>query len=166
VCNIASHTQDDGYTALKEKGTMFQNIMVATGPSPWSRNAVNVAIRLAATLNQDLLIAHILEDDPQFQAAEIDLSDPQMHEQIEATGKSILQQAAAQAQQAQVTCRTVSEWGSIPEQIVRIAQTSSCDIIVMGTRHLTGDKRLMTGRICNAVLATAPCPILVVPLLQ
>jgi hypothetical protein len=33
-------------------------------------------------------------------------------------------------------------------------------------RHLTGEKRLMTGRICNAVIATAPCPVLVVPLVQ
>ena len=145
---------------------MFQNIMVAVGPSPWSRNAVNAAIRLSAALHQNLLIAHILEDDPQFQAAEIDPSDPQMREQIEATGNDILQQAAARAQQSQVACRTISEWGSIPDQIVRIAQVSSCDLIVMGTRHLTGDKRLMTGRICNAVLATAPCPVLVVPLLQ
>jgi nucleotide-binding universal stress UspA family protein len=39
-------------------------------------------------------------------------------------------------------------------------------LIVMGTGHLTGDKRLMTGRICNAVVATSPCPVLVVPLVQ
>jgi nucleotide-binding universal stress UspA family protein len=145
---------------------MFQKIMVAIGPSPWSRNAVNTAIRLAASLHQDLLITHILEDDPQYQASEIDPSDPQMREQIEATGSSILKQAAAQAQQAQVTYRMVSEWGGIPDQIVRIARAESCDLIIMGTRHLTGDKRLMTGRICNTVLATAPCPVLVVPLVQ
>jgi nucleotide-binding universal stress UspA family protein len=36
----------------------------------------------------------------------------------------------------------------------------------MGTRHITGDKRLMTGRICNEVIATAPCPVLVVPFVQ
>ena len=77
-----------------------------------------------------------------------------------------MRQAAERATQAQVSHRTVLRWGGIPEQIVELAATNHCDLIVMGTRHLTGDKRLMTGRICNAVIATAPCPVLVVPLVQ
>ncbi len=145
---------------------MFQNIMVATGPSPWSRYAVDTAIRLAASLHNELLIAHILEDDPQYQALELDLSDTEVREQIEETGKAILDNAADRARQAHVSCRTVSPWGGIPEEIVRTAQTESCDLIVMGTRHLTGDKRLMTGRICNAVVATSLCPVLVVPFVK
>jgi nucleotide-binding universal stress UspA family protein len=70
------------------------------------------------------------------------------------------------AQQAQVTYRTVLRWGGIPEQIVQVAASAQCDLIVMGTRHLSGDKRLMAGRICNAVIATALCPVLVVPFIQ
>ena len=133
---------------------MFRNILVATGPSPWSSNAVDTAIRLAAHLRVELVIVHILEDDPQLRA------------EMEATGQHVVTQAAERATQAQVTYRTVSRWGGIPEQIVELAATNHCDLIVMGTRHLTGDKRLMTGRICNAVIATAPCPVLVVPLIQ
>lgn len=144
---------------------MFRKIMVASGPSPWSRNAVDIAIRLAASLQQALLIVHILEDDPHYQALELDLPDTQMREQIEETGKMILEDAADRAHHAHVAHRTLAQWGSIPEEIVRMAEVESCDLIVMGTRHLSGEKRLMTGRICNTVLATAPCPILVVPFL-
>ena len=85
---------------------------------------------------------------------------------MEAAGKNVLAQAAERATQAQVAHRTVAQWGAIPEQIVHLAATNQCDLIVMGTRHLTGEKRLMTGRICNTVIATAPCPVLVVPLVQ
>ncbi len=145
---------------------MFERILVATGGSPWSDNAVVTAIRLAANLQRELIIAHILEDDPQHQAQGLELSDPQMREQIEETGKHILAGAIERAQETQVAHRTLLPWGGIPEEIVRIAQTESCDLIVMGTRHITGDKRLMTGRICNAVLATSVCPVLVVPLVQ
>jgi nucleotide-binding universal stress UspA family protein len=145
---------------------MFQKIMVATGGSPWSGHAVATAIRLADNLQKELLIAHVLEDNPQFQAPELDPSDPQVREQMEATGNAIVQQAANQAQQAGVAHRTVVAWGGIAEEIVQTAEAESCDLIIMGTRHLTGDKRLMTGRICNAVIATAPCPVLVVPLVQ
>lgn len=145
---------------------MFHRILVATGGSPWSSHAVDEAIRLAADLHVELIIAHILEDDPQYQPPGFNASDPQLREQMEETGKQILHNAAQRAAQAHITYRTVLPWGGIPEQIVHTAQTASCDLIVMGTRHLTGDKRLMTGRICNAVLATSTCPVLVVPLVQ
>jgi nucleotide-binding universal stress UspA family protein len=145
---------------------MFRNILVATGPSPWSRNAVDTAIRLAAYLRVELVIAHILEDDLPFQPQGSVASDPPLRAEMEAIGQHIVTQAAGYATQAQVSHRTVTRWGSIPEQIVELATTNHCDLIVMGTRHLTGDKRLMTGRICNAVIATAPCPVLVVPLVQ
>ena len=143
---------------------MFETILVAAGPSPWSRNAIITAVQLATSLDKGLLIAHILEDDPQYQALDLDLSEPSVHQQFEETGQIILDNAVEHAQQAEVPYRTFMQWGSIPEEIVQLAQREGCDLIVMGTRHMTGDKRLMTGRICNAVLATAPCPVLVVPL--
>jgi len=145
---------------------MFEKIMVATGGSPWSNNAVGTAVQLAADVNGQLLIAHVLEDDPQYGQPDLDPDDPQVREQMEETGRSILQQATGRAEQAEVAHTTHLVWGSIPEQLVRLAQTQGCDLIVMGTRHLTGDKRLMTGRICNAVVATSSCPVLVVPLVQ
>jgi nucleotide-binding universal stress UspA family protein len=145
---------------------MFRNILVAIGPSPWSSNAADTAIRLAAHLRAELVITHILEDDPQFQLPGPVASDPQLRAELEATGQHVVTQAAERATQAQVNHRTVTRWGGIPEQIVELAATNHCDLIIMGTRHLTGDKRLMTGRICNAVIATAPCPVLVVPLVQ
>lgn len=145
---------------------MFHTILVATGPSPWSRNAVDTAIRLAAHVQGELVMMHIIEDDPEYQPQGPIASDPQLRAEMEATGQRLLTQAAARAAHAQVAHRTVAQGGVIAEQIVRLAETEHCDLIVMGTRHLTGDKRLMTGRICNAVIATAPCPVLVVPFVQ
>ena len=145
---------------------MFRCILVAIGGSPWSRNAVETAIRLAASEPAELVIVHIMEDDPQYQPQELPSADPQLRAQMEETGKHIVAQAAQRAAQAQVPYTTEVHWGVIPEQIVRVAVHTPCDLIVMGTRHLTGEKRLMTGRICNAVIATAPCPVLVVPLVQ
>ena len=145
---------------------MFHNILVATGPSPWSRHAVDTAIRLAASLQIELVIVHILEDDPPFQMSSPAPPDPALRAEMEAAGQHLLTEAAERATRAHVAHRTVAQWGAIPEQIVHLATSHHCDLIVMGTRHLTGEKRLMTGRVCNAVIATAPCPVLVVPLGQ
>jgi nucleotide-binding universal stress UspA family protein len=127
---------------------------------------VETAIRLAADPQQELVVAHILDDDPQYSSSGLVTTDPELRQQIEATGQTILQEVSQLAQQAQVTYRTVLRWGGIPEQIVQVAASAQCDLIVMGTRHLSGDKRLMAGRICNAVIATALCPVLVVPFIQ
>jgi nucleotide-binding universal stress UspA family protein len=145
---------------------MFRRILVATGGSPWSQHAVDTAVRLAAADGAQLWIVHVLEDDPQYQPQAMSSADPQFRAEMEETGQRILTQASQRAAQEKVPHDTVVEWGAIPEQIVRAALQTRCDVIVMGTRHLTGDKRLMTGRICNAVIATAPCPVLVVPLVQ
>jgi nucleotide-binding universal stress UspA family protein len=145
---------------------MFRRILVATGGSPWSQHAVDTAVRLAAAQGAQLFIVHVFEDDPQYQPQSLSSADPQFRAEIEETGKDILAYASQRAIQAGVSPQTQSQWGAIPEQIVHTAVQDRCDLIVMGTRHLTGDKRLMTGRICNAVIATAPCPVLVVPLVQ
>lgn len=145
---------------------MFEKIIVATGGSPWSNHAVETAVQLATELERELLIAHVLEDDPQYGQPDLDPTESQVKEQMEETGRSILQQATERAEQAGVAYTTHMVWGSIPEQLVAIAHTQGCDLVIMGTRHLTGDKRLMSGRICNAVLATSTCPVLVVPLVQ
>ena len=145
---------------------MFSTILVATGGSPWSSHAVDAAIRLATSMHSALIVTHILEDNPPYHAQEWDTSDPQFRAHMEETGSDLLAHAAQRAAQSAVTCRTVAQWGDIPEQIVETATSAQCDLIVMGTRHLAGNKRLMTGRICNAVIATAPCPVLVVPFVQ
>jgi hypothetical protein len=53
-----------------------------------------------------------------------------------------------------------------PEVIWRVAQERDCDLIVVGSHGLIGSKRLMLGSISNAVVAKAPCPVLVVKLYE
>src|SRR5262249_805506 len=143
---LVCHAPQGGRQGSRKENRMFHKILVATGPSPWSRNAVDAAIRLATHLQVEVVITHICEDDPEYQPPGLVASDPQLRAEMEAAGQRILAQAAERATSAQAAHRTVSCWGVIPEQIVRLAEAHQCDLIVMGTRHLTGDKRLMTGR--------------------
>jgi nucleotide-binding universal stress UspA family protein len=48
------------------------------------------------------------------------------------------------------------------EIIIDYANENSVDLIIMGSRGLTGFKRLLLGSVANAVVSNAPCPVMVV----
>jgi nucleotide-binding universal stress UspA family protein/quercetin dioxygenase-like cupin family protein len=52
--------------------------------------------------------------------------------------------------------------GDPAEEILRLAASQHCDVIVMGTHGRTGLGRLLTGSVAEAVLRKAVCPVLVV----
>ena len=83
-----------------------------------------------------------------------------------AVARELLETAVEMAQRAGVSSRSEFQRGDLAEPIAKVAITADRDLVVMGTRHLSGDKRLMTGRIYNAEIATARCPVLVVPCVQ
>lgn len=141
---------------------MFHRVLVATGGSPWSDEAVHYAIGLAKDYDLDLVILHVITDTPPYFIAEAGTSMDQVLEGNEEAGRRILDEAVQWATEATVRSETELAWGRIPEVICRVAAERECDLIVVGSRGLTGIKRLMLGSISNAVAAKAPCPVLVV----
>jgi nucleotide-binding universal stress UspA family protein len=141
---------------------MFHRVLVATGGSPWSDKAVEYAIGLAKDYGLGLVILHVITDTPPYFIAEAGTSMDQVLEGSEEAGRRILAEAVQWAKEAGIQCDTELAWGRIPEVVCRVAHERECDLIVVGSRGLTGFKRLMLGSISNAVAAKAPCPVLVV----
>jgi nucleotide-binding universal stress UspA family protein len=79
-----------------------------------------------------------------------------------AEGKNLLALTAARAAAAGVPFETCLAQGNVVEAILDTAASAQCDGIVLGSRGLTGWKRLMLGSISNAVAAKAPQPVLIV----
>lgn len=52
------------------------------------------------------------------------------------------------------------EEGDPADQILRIAQETRCDLIVMGTHSRTGLRRLLMGSVAEKTLRSALCPVL------
>lgn len=50
--------------------------------------------------------------------------------------------------------------GSTPAEILRVADQTKCDVIVMGTHGRTGLNRLLMGSAAEEVVRKAPCPVL------
>ncbi|NER50559.1 MAG: universal stress protein [Symploca sp. SIO1A3] len=71
-----------------------------------------------------------------------------------------------QSYQAKLPCQSELEIvnGDAAVEIVRLAHIHQADLIVIGTRGLTGLKRVLQGSVSSQVVADAPCSVLVVKL--
>jgi nucleotide-binding universal stress UspA family protein len=54
------------------------------------------------------------------------------------------------------------EQGDAATEIIRVAQETHCDLIVIGTHGRTGLERLLMGSVAEQVLRDASCPVLAV----
>jgi nucleotide-binding universal stress UspA family protein len=141
---------------------MYRKVLVAIGGSPWSDAALSYAISLAAATGADLTILTVLASPVAYTMPDVMSSSELLMESIERQGHELIAQASARAEAAEVPYSAVAKWGSVPETILQTAQEEQCDLIVLGSRVVTGWKRLMIGRTLNAVTARCEQPLLVI----
>ncbi len=141
---------------------MYKHVLVATGGSPWSNAAVAYAIALAARTGASLHVLTVLTNPGTYATPDVMGATDMVVDLVERQGQELLEQAAAQAAEAGVKCHTTRRWGGIPETILHTATDEHCELIVLGSRTVSGWKRLQLGRIANAVASKAQQPVLVI----
>ena len=141
---------------------MYRKVLVAIGGSPWSDAALSYAISLAAATEAELSILTVLASPVAYTMPDVMASSELLMESIERQGQDLIGQASARTEAAGVSFNAVAKWGSVPETILQTAQEEQCDLIILGSRVITGWKRLMIGRTLNAVTARCDQPLLVV----
>ena len=141
---------------------MYKRILVATGGSPWSDAAVAYAIRLAAGTDAEVCILSVLTIPVSYDTPEAGMEFDMLIDSVEQEGKERLLRAATYATRVGVASIILLKWGNIPATILQTADAEACDLIILGSRGLTGWKRLMLGSISNVVAAKASQPVLIV----
>ena len=66
------------------------------------------------------------------------------------------------APDSQIQVEHLLEQGDPATQILRIAQETGCDLVVMGTHGRTGLDRLLMGSVAEEVVRRAACPVVTV----
>lgn len=136
-----------------------KRILVAVDDSQPTTAAVDHGIALAARDGAELVFAHvssILGDD--FVP---DAGDPARVPTVSTTPS--LQAAADRAAAAGVTCRLELLVGYAPRQLALLAEDLDVDLVVVGSRHLTGLKRTVLGSTSRALVEECTRPVLIVP---
>jgi nucleotide-binding universal stress UspA family protein len=87
---------------------------------------------------------------------------PEVDEEVKQVAQRVLEEAAAlaSAQGLRYTCEM--RQGRPAEEILKAAEQYQCDLIIIGSRGLSGVRRVTMGETGNEVVLKAPVPVMVV----
>ena len=141
---------------------LFNNILVPIDFSDHSKAALGSAIALAKTFGSKIHLLHCY----QVQAGSIapyGIAVPSAYfDDIRKEAVRRLDEWAVQVSTEQIDVE-LSVSSEFPSQgIVLTAEKQESDLIVMGTRGLTGVKHVMLGSVAERTLRLSPCPVMTV----
>ncbi|BDG09576.1 hypothetical protein AMPC_26890 [Anaeromyxobacter paludicola] len=141
----------------------LQRILVATDLSPASVTAFERALELATRYGARLLVAHAYQDHhlPQAGFACTETWD-EWDRGFREDARKRLAPLVRRAWEAGLEADALLLPGFPDEALVEAARAQDADLLVVGTHGRRGPARLLLGSVAARVVATAPCPVLVV----
>jgi nucleotide-binding universal stress UspA family protein len=145
-------------------GKLFTRVLVATGGSPWSERALEVALQMAKAYRLELVVVAVLM--PAYMPQKTAPWGVERASIPEGSARqfmqSVLDKASALAKAHEITYICEVREGLAAEEILKAAGQYQCDLIIIGSRGLKGLSRVTLGETGNEVLLKAPVPVLVV----
>ncbi len=138
----------------------FSKIMVAIDGSYASFDALNYAISISKEYNAELCALYVVY-------ADIDLFGPHTSSEymirVENEGQEHLDKAKLNAKEKNMDMTTeIISSTNISTGIVKYAEEKNFDLIVVGTRGLSGLKRILLGSVASKIISYAHCPVMVI----
>ena len=137
---------------------MLKTILVALDSSKPTYRLIETLDNLHITSATKIILCHVMP--PQDPDMDIPVDRPHPSEEF------LYQETEQQLQlyQSKLPCSSEIQIvnGDPPAEIIRLAHIYHADLIVIGTRGLTGLQRIVQGSVSGQVVADAPCSVLVV----
>ena len=144
----------------------FGRIIVAFDGSKDSVKATKLACSLASKHGSDVTVVHVFSSPTIGFSAASGMPIPDYSELEDAakeTAQKVLSRGLRCASEAGVKARgELIESPSVVEALVGLASNEKADLIVVGTRGMTGFKKLILGSVSSGLVSHSPCPVLVV----
>ncbi|HVU52349.1 MAG TPA: universal stress protein [Polyangia bacterium] len=141
----------------------IKRIVVATDFSEGSDAAMERAFVIARWLGASIDLVNVLDTALLTAPASlgaVPLIEPEaLMEQID----TALAARVARATEAGLVCQSNSLDGYPAKEIVRHAQKTGADLIVVGTHGRTGVAHVLMGSVAERVVQHSSCPVLVIP---
>jgi len=137
---------------------VLKSILVALDDSELSQRVIQSLEQLNLQPGTKIVLSHVIPSS----GSEGELADKPQNFSEDLPYRQIEKQL--QSYQAELSCQSELEivTGDPAEEIIRLAHIYTCDLIVLGSRGLTGVNRILQGSVSSQVVAEAPCSVLVV----
>lgn len=144
--------------------TPMRRILFASDFSKASAKAFATAVTLAKANRATVTILHVIVPFMPFTSEDAIRGDTLEQISIETRRWSQRQLAklTAKAKKAGIRAVGLIVEGDPAGQIVRAARSKRADLVVVGTHGRTGLTKFFVGSVAQRVVATAPCPVVVV----
>ena len=134
---------------------LISKILVAVDGSETSSKAAEMAIDLAEKHRADLIVLFVVA--PKANFSEVFYLSKENGQKIVDEVKN-----KALAKKLKANTEVLFDVGSVPKAIVEYAEKNNVNLIVIGTRGISGIKRMLVGSTASEVVKYSHCPIIVV----
>jgi nucleotide-binding universal stress UspA family protein len=138
---------------------MLKNILLAFDGSECSNKALAYAKNMAQQYNATLWLVHVFPHTSDLLGYE---DYEKLYSKRKGTGQTVLDSALEDLGKPSFEVREELLEGPEAESILKAAEISHADIIVMGTRGLGAFKGLLLGSVSRKVIHFSNCPVMVV----
>jgi nucleotide-binding universal stress UspA family protein len=142
----------------------IRNILCPIDFSSSSFEALAIAIELGEHFSATVHVLYVLELQPvPADSSPLPWNSSSIvkhREELEANAKESMANVVAKHSRPSLKLVTMIVGGAAAQRIVESAEEMAIDLVVISTHGRTGFRRLVFGSVAEAVMRTAPCPVL------
>jgi nucleotide-binding universal stress UspA family protein len=177
--NINNNTTDDA-TSISETSTQTQiplisvkKILLAIDKSGYKTKAMRFTITLAKGLGAEVTAIHIIDKFTlraavdvlgYYRGGKIEEYKTAYENRLKKQAEELLEEVKVLGDNegVKITTEVLLDAHSIPNEIIDYAENKKMDIIVIGTKGMTGIAKFFMGNVANTVAAHASSPVLLI----
>ena len=145
---------------------MFNKILLASDGSEDAMNAAAVAAEMATKFGSKVVVVNVFTMPPMVTpyvgSLGLDLDPVALNRIADEAQAAVCKHTGEVLAKAGVSYETRNEIGNPAEVIITTAEEEKCDLIVLGSRGLSGVQSFFLGSVSDRVTHHAHCPVLIV----
>lgn len=143
--------------------TVWQRLLVPVDFTEGSREALKLAVTLAADPEDRITLLHIIAPESLLHRGNaVMMTLSRTDAELQAEAETRLRRWAEQEAGPDIEIETVVRTGTIHREILHVAETRSCDVIVLATRAKNWFQKLFLGSLTRRLVRTAPCAVITI----